>query len=203
MTRSYIPCQRWDSRFPHDHLNTELMKDHENYCRNPDEESEGPWCYTMDPRIRWESCDVPFCGSTPAVPSHIKSQITTTYYTTAAYVNATSDSAVFPSPLLEDKNESQSRCKCRCSSSEQLIDQSTKSSDHNYTNAELKQLMKEELRGITEQLRVQKNLTSAWFRARRSADDRRMTSVGMGYVAIGIIAMPFILTVVSDCCKLK
>ncbi|CAG2205904.1 unnamed protein product [Mytilus edulis] len=64
--------------------------------------------------------------------------------------------------------------------------------------------MKEELQEITKQLRVQKNLTSAWVRARRSADDQRMTSVGMGYVAIGIIAMPFILVVLLQAsCKLE
>ncbi|CAG2239474.1 PLG [Mytilus edulis] len=350
MTRSCIPCQKWDTDFPQNHSNTESMKDHENYCRNPDGEPEGPWCYTMDPRKRFEYCDVQFCGqtleeiriqtnnsgdvdadktqnvynfytsmasyqlfpaltrsiqfsvkacsnafillsaavdlnspdfyeiclacgyentktflrrkyntgqtlwpytpgvincvehmtfilrwtvngkitltkdtesgtsvvidwtdptplpiqgvgvmtawgaegiwimehirSTTAVSSHIKCQKTTTYYTTAAYVNETSDSAVFPTQLPEDKNDSQSRCKCRCSTREQFIGQLTKSSNHNYTNTELKNQMKEELQEITKQLRVQKNLTSAWVRARRSADDQRMTSVGMGYVAI-------------------
>ncbi|VDH97333.1 Hypothetical predicted protein [Mytilus galloprovincialis] len=339
------------------------MKEHENYCRNPDREPEGPWCYTMDPRKRFEYCDVPFCGqtleeilihtnnsgdvdaritqnvydyytslsdyqlfpaltrsiqfsvkacrdafiilsaavklnspnfyeiclgcgsegtqtffrrkyntgetlwqytpgvincakhmtfilcwtiagritltkdtdngtsdvidwtdptplpiqgvgvmtawgekgiwimehirSTTAVPSHIKCQTTTTY------VNVTSNSEVFSTPLPEVKNDSQSRCKCSCSTSEQIIGQSTKFNNHNYTNTELKQKMKEEIREISEQLSVQKNLTSAWVRARRSADDQRMTCVGMGYVAIGIIAMPFILAMVSDCCKLK
>ena len=33
-----------------------LAKDH-NYCRNPDWE-EKPWCYTMNPSIRWEFCAV-------------------------------------------------------------------------------------------------------------------------------------------------
>ena len=27
-----------------------------NYCRNPDNEPEGAWCYTTDPDVRWEYC---------------------------------------------------------------------------------------------------------------------------------------------------
>jgi len=23
-----------------------------------------PWCYTMDPEVRWQKCDVPLCGKT-------------------------------------------------------------------------------------------------------------------------------------------
>lgn len=32
-----------------------------NFCRNPDSDSGGPWCYTTDPNTRWESCSVPSC----------------------------------------------------------------------------------------------------------------------------------------------
>ena len=28
-----------------------------NYCRNPDNEPKGIWCYTTDPKKRWEYCD--------------------------------------------------------------------------------------------------------------------------------------------------
>jgi hypothetical protein len=59
-TQTGIPCQRWDSQTPHSHPNNELHMD-ENYCRNPDD-SAGPWCYTQDPAIRWELCDIPKCG---------------------------------------------------------------------------------------------------------------------------------------------
>eukprot|EP00105_Crassostrea_gigas_P041126 XP_019925274.1 PREDICTED: plasminogen [Crassostrea gigas] len=58
-TKTGIPCQRWDSKTPHAHDLNHLFKD-ENYCRNPDG-SAGPWCFTMDPDIRWELCDVPKC----------------------------------------------------------------------------------------------------------------------------------------------
>uniref|UniRef100_A0A3Q3ILE0 Kringle domain-containing protein n=1 Tax=Monopterus albus TaxID=43700 RepID=A0A3Q3ILE0_MONAL len=32
-----------------------------NFCRNPDADSGGPWCYTTDPDTRWEHCGVPSC----------------------------------------------------------------------------------------------------------------------------------------------
>jgi len=33
-----------------------------NYCRNPDGSAVGLWCYTTDPSVRWEPCDVALCG---------------------------------------------------------------------------------------------------------------------------------------------
>ena len=32
-----------------------------NYCRNPDNEKM-PWCYTTDPEVRWDYCQIPTCG---------------------------------------------------------------------------------------------------------------------------------------------
>lgn len=34
----------------------------ENFCRNPDSSTSGPWCYTTDPTVRREECSVPVCG---------------------------------------------------------------------------------------------------------------------------------------------
>ena len=34
-----------------------------NYCRNPDAEIS-PWCYTMDPNVRWEYCNLTQCPVT-------------------------------------------------------------------------------------------------------------------------------------------
>ena len=40
-----------------------FTKDH-NYCRNPDGDDEGPWCYTTNPNVRWEYCSqIPRCSS--------------------------------------------------------------------------------------------------------------------------------------------
>lgn len=32
----------------------------QNYCRNPDADSR-PWCYTTDPSVRWEYCNLKKC----------------------------------------------------------------------------------------------------------------------------------------------
>eukprot|EP00112_Aurelia_sp_Birch-Aquarium-sp1_P011906 Seg250.3 transcript_id=Seg250.3/GoldUCD/mRNA.D3Y31 product=Plasminogen protein_id=Seg250.3/GoldUCD/D3Y31 len=58
-------CQRWDSQTPQRHNNTPDANPHRglegNYCRNPDAEPEGPWCYITNPEYRWDYCIVPFC----------------------------------------------------------------------------------------------------------------------------------------------
>ncbi|XP_033976926.1 plasminogen [Trematomus bernacchii] len=58
-------CQRWDAKYPHrpnftpsEHPRADLES---NFCRNPDADSGGPWCYTTDSNTRWENCDVPSC----------------------------------------------------------------------------------------------------------------------------------------------
>ncbi|CAB1342915.1 unnamed protein product [Coregonus sp. 'balchen'] len=33
-----------------------------NFCRNPDGDSKGPWCFTTDPDTRWETCNVQNCS---------------------------------------------------------------------------------------------------------------------------------------------
>lgn len=66
VTTSGKTCQRWDEQAPHKHSRT--RNDYpdanlvENYCRNPDNEPGGAWCYTTDEDTRWEYCDVPVCG---------------------------------------------------------------------------------------------------------------------------------------------
>ncbi|XP_061196141.1 uncharacterized protein LOC133204431 [Saccostrea echinata] len=65
ITQSGIACQRWDSTYPHVPNNRisfpgSTLSRQENYCRNPDGE-QAPWCYTMDPNVRWQFCDIPFC----------------------------------------------------------------------------------------------------------------------------------------------
>ena len=67
VTTSGRTCQRWDRQKPHAHEygshlpgNASL---HENFCRNPLAYDEStPWCYTTDPNIRFELCDIPACG---------------------------------------------------------------------------------------------------------------------------------------------
>ncbi|XP_078578595.1 plasminogen-like [Branchiostoma floridae x Branchiostoma japonicum] len=61
-TQSGKTCQRWDSQYPHSHeFNPLYFPEYgldENYCRTPDEDSEGTWCYTTDSATRWEYCDL-------------------------------------------------------------------------------------------------------------------------------------------------
>lgn len=43
----------------------QLLGDSHNYCRNPDNDRYGPWCYTYDhgpDSEEWGYCGIPFCG---------------------------------------------------------------------------------------------------------------------------------------------
>ena len=60
-TKSGKTCQAWDSQSPHQHHLAAKTEGQSNWCRNPDGEPEGPWCYTTDPGSRWEYCTVPTC----------------------------------------------------------------------------------------------------------------------------------------------
>ncbi|XP_011603288.2 muscle, skeletal receptor tyrosine-protein kinase isoform X2 [Takifugu rubripes] len=72
VTRSGTPCQPWNHQLPHQHrLSADVipeLRNSRNYCRNPGGISEGPWCYTSNPNIRWEFCPVPPCGETSVAP---------------------------------------------------------------------------------------------------------------------------------------
>ncbi|XP_039546162.1 prothrombin [Pimephales promelas] len=79
VTKSGRSCQYWKSNFPHriHEFNVTQLKLPENYCRNPDKSSEGPWCFTRDPTVRRESCSLPKCGETlvlPPPPPIVKSE---------------------------------------------------------------------------------------------------------------------------------
>uniref|UniRef100_G3STW2 Plasminogen n=1 Tax=Loxodonta africana TaxID=9785 RepID=G3STW2_LOXAF len=64
-TRSGLACQKWSDNFPHvpkyipEKYPSEGLE--ENYCRNPDNDQHGPWCYTTNPDVRFEFCDIPEC----------------------------------------------------------------------------------------------------------------------------------------------
>lgn len=65
VTKTGLPCQRWDSAVPHSHDRPPLVfpevQSAENYCRNAGGEEPVPWCYTTDPTVRWQHCDIPQC----------------------------------------------------------------------------------------------------------------------------------------------
>ena len=59
-TASGLTCQAWNVQTPHKHEFARLGA--HNHCRNPDGK-EGVWCFTTDPKKRWEDCAVRECNS--------------------------------------------------------------------------------------------------------------------------------------------
>ena len=61
-------CQRWDDQAPHQHAFTDpsvysdtSVPDAHNFCRNLDDDPNGPLCFSNDPNIRRQTCNVPLC----------------------------------------------------------------------------------------------------------------------------------------------
>ncbi|XP_072033372.1 plasminogen-like [Amphiura filiformis] len=70
-TYFYINCQKWSSQSPHKHKYTVKkfdqfleagLGDH-NYCRNPNFDPAGPWCYTTNEEVERDYCNVHMCES--------------------------------------------------------------------------------------------------------------------------------------------
>jgi hypothetical protein len=66
VTMDNIPCQRWDTSYPHVHKYThsdyypdESVEDAGNFCRSPSG-AKIPWCYTTGSK-RWQYCDIEQC----------------------------------------------------------------------------------------------------------------------------------------------
>ncbi|KAL5019133.1 hypothetical protein ScPMuIL_004855 [Solemya velum] len=66
-TLSGYTCQRWDVFQPHSHnynvsdrFPDAYISAANNYCRDPSNTGM-PWCYTTDPGVRWQFCDIPVC----------------------------------------------------------------------------------------------------------------------------------------------
>ena len=62
-------CLKWEVQEPHEHVYVPSERWpmlEANYCRNPDG-TPGAWCYTTDPEVRWEYCNIPQCD-TSTVP---------------------------------------------------------------------------------------------------------------------------------------
>ena len=63
VTKTGIECQKWTDKLPHGHgidyekpqYSNKQLGDH-NYCRNPDNEPYGAWCFTTNPDVRMEYC---------------------------------------------------------------------------------------------------------------------------------------------------
>ncbi|XP_040453260.1 plasminogen-like isoform X2 [Falco naumanni] len=72
ITASGKKCQAWNSMFPHRHEKTpDRFPDadlRDNYCRNPDGD-ESPWCFTTDPNVTWEYCNLKRCDDHTQKPA--------------------------------------------------------------------------------------------------------------------------------------
>ncbi|XP_069463802.1 plasminogen [Ambystoma mexicanum] len=64
-TAKGVPCQTWSSSTPHvPNITPEKYPNaglEFNYCRNPDSDPKGPWCYTTDPSLRFDYCSISEC----------------------------------------------------------------------------------------------------------------------------------------------
>ena len=58
ITGSGKPCQMWSKQSPHKHAYVGMGD--MNFCRTT-VSSMKPWCYTNDPAVEFEYCDIPFC----------------------------------------------------------------------------------------------------------------------------------------------
>ncbi|KAL5022003.1 hypothetical protein ScPMuIL_001158 [Solemya velum] len=66
-TLSGRTCQHWKDNEPHSHRfhDGDMFpegdeREAKNYCRRPNSVTM-PWCYTTDPEVKWEPCDVATC----------------------------------------------------------------------------------------------------------------------------------------------
>ncbi|ELT92338.1 hypothetical protein CAPTEDRAFT_49356, partial [Capitella teleta] len=67
-----VECKAWHTAKPflyqqiwanqHPDVIDVIPLEFNNYCRNPDDDMNGPWCFTDIKTMRMEYCNVPLCG---------------------------------------------------------------------------------------------------------------------------------------------
>lgn len=65
-TEGGLVCQHWSEQYPHRHTFrpglAPILVGAGNACRNAGGVYLRPWCYTVDPDVRWQYCSIPVCG---------------------------------------------------------------------------------------------------------------------------------------------
>ena len=64
-------CQRWDTDVPQvrytgyindmSNFQEATLAEASNYCRQAGGSATRPWCYTTNPSVRWDICNIPSC----------------------------------------------------------------------------------------------------------------------------------------------
>ena len=81
VTKSGLKCQRWDTNYPNkvNYAPKTAKARASNFCRNPDNDAGGPWCYLAIGKNsngnNWENCDIPLCSEKkPENPPNLPTQ---------------------------------------------------------------------------------------------------------------------------------
>mmetsp|Transcript_83798 Transcript_83798/g.130774 ORF Transcript_83798/g.130774 Transcript_83798/m.130774 type:complete len:235 (+) Transcript_83798:54-758(+) len=61
-------CKNWLKEESKKYTPTTKGIGNHNYCRNPSGEKDKPWCFTVDPAVEWEFCEVPECKDEGKAP---------------------------------------------------------------------------------------------------------------------------------------
>ncbi|XP_067849760.1 prothrombin [Heptranchias perlo] len=78
-------CQAWGSQYPHMHNytreNNPTANLEGNYCRNPDLDEDGTWCFTTNPKLETDYCKLNYCDDLvdpfkPPTEEELEEQIT-------------------------------------------------------------------------------------------------------------------------------
>ncbi|TRY84049.1 hypothetical protein DNTS_021078 [Danionella cerebrum] len=66
LTKTGITCQSWNMSVPHEHnfkpARHKKFDLRHNFCRNPDNDPSGPWCFTELTETRHQECGLPQCA---------------------------------------------------------------------------------------------------------------------------------------------
>ncbi|RXN17807.1 hepatocyte growth factor-like protein [Labeo rohita] len=81
-TKTGITCQSWNMSIPHEHnfkpARHKKFDLRQNFCRNPDNDPSGPWCFTELTETRHQECGLPQCSEDS--DNDVEVEVTTSCY---------------------------------------------------------------------------------------------------------------------------